>query len=231
MFGKSNQKAAIMKPHFVKTVIINRAVPGSGKTTLARNIVATLRGAGLLIANHSTDDFFMEDGRYRFDLNQLDTYHQWNLARFHRSLALGIDVVICDNTNLQPWQTAPYTGLARRYGYQVIFLNLLPRELWKHVQAQQITPEKPDAHEVPEARLAEFIRDFKDYDALLAPETPVDPAIHHHYIWNQSRKRPESVGPAAHFDLDRVVTVRPEEYHDAKNHIGAEFLALVRKSA
>jgi predicted kinase len=220
-----------MGKRFARTVIINRAVPGSGKTTLSRNIASSLRGAGLSIANHSTDDFFMADGRYCFDLTRLYTYHQWNRLSFEQSLRRGTDVVICDNTNLQPWQSAPYTDLARRFGYQIIFLNLTPRELWKHVAAQQVTAEKPDAHGVPEECLAQFIRDFNEYDPLLHRENPVDPALHHHYIWNRRKLCPEPFGPAAHFDLDHLVTVRPAEYHEAKKHIGEDFLELIRKSA
>lgn len=218
-------------PCFARTVIMNRAVPGSGKTSLSRCITDAIRAAGLSIANHSTDDFFMEDGRYCFDLTKLAVYHHWNLLGFQRSLRRGIDVVICDNTNLQPWQTAPYTDLARRHGYQVIFLNLTPRELWKHVAAQQVTQEKPDAHGVPEARLAEFIRDFNEYDELLNPSAAVDPARHHHYIWNQRNLCPEVAGPASHFDLDHLVTIRPDEYYEVKPHIGGDFLNLIRKSA
>ena len=43
----------------MKTVLINRAVPGSGKTTSAKNIFATVSAAGLTIAFHSTDEYFM----------------------------------------------------------------------------------------------------------------------------------------------------------------------------
>lgn len=84
-------------------------------------------------------------------------------------------MVICDSTNLQPWQTAPYTDLIRRYGYQVVSLNLTLRDLWTQVAAQQVPPEKPYAHGVPEARRAEFIHDFNEYDELLNPLTAVAP--------------------------------------------------------
>ena len=65
-----------MKASFVKTVIINRAVPGSGKTTIARCITQALRSVGLQVINHSTDEFFMHDGRYCFDISKLHKYHQ-----------------------------------------------------------------------------------------------------------------------------------------------------------
>lgn len=219
-----------MKNNFRKTVIINRAVPGSGKTSLARCITGTLSQEGLSIANHSTDDFFMVGNRYCFDIRKLHGFHKRNLENFKNSLCKGVDVVICDNTNIQPWQSEPYTDLARKYGYQIIFLNLTPRELRKHCQAQMVTPEKPDAHQVPEEKLAEFIRDFNLYDPLLSPAGKVDPARHRHFVWNKEKLCPEAVGPAAHFDLDHIVTIRPDEYHSAKKEIGGYFLSLLRKA-
>ena len=216
-----------MNMPFVKTVIINRAVPGSGKTTIARCITNALQDAGLQVANHSTDEFFMHDGRYCFDISKLHDYHQENLKNFIADLKRGTDIVICDNTNLQPWQTAPYTDSARKYGYKIIFLNLTPRELYKHVQAQLVTPEKPDAHGVPEERLAEFIDDFNTYNPLLDRTAVVDSNCHFHYQWDNSFLRPVAIGAAQHFDLDDVVTVEPHEYHEAKQNIGKLFVDLV----
>lgn len=217
-----------MKASFVKTVIINRAVPGSGKTTIARCITQSLQSAGLQVVNHSTDEFFMYDGRYCFDISKLHEYHQQNLKNFIADLQRGTDVVICDNTNLQPWQTAPYTDNARKYGYRIIFLNLTPRELHKHVQAQMVTPEKPDAHGVPEDRLAEFIEDFNTYNSLLDKKAPIDSKRHFHYQWDNQSLRPIATGSAQHFDLDDIITVEPQEYHQAKQIIGQQFISLVR---
>ena len=216
-----------MKTQFHKTVIINRAVPGSGKTTIARCITQALQEIGLQVVNPSTDEFFMHEGRYCFDIRKLNGFHQQNLKNFVRDLQRNIDVVICDNTNLQPWQTAPYTENARKYGYRIIFLNLTPRELYKHVQAQLVTPEKPDAHGVPEACLAEFINDFNTYNTLLDTKNPVDTRRHFHYRWDKSLLRPVAVGPSKHFDLDELVTVEPHEYHHAKDTIGQHFVDLV----
>lgn len=133
-----------MKPaSFRKTVLLNRAIPGSGKTAIARSISDTLASNGLHVGNHSTDDYFMRDGRYCFDVRKLMEYHQRNLLAFQRDLEVGKDGVICDNTNLLPWQTAPYTRLARRYGYRIVFLNFPPREFWKHIRAQQVRRRSP----------------------------------------------------------------------------------------
>ena len=58
-----------MKKQFKKTVIINRAVPGSGKTTLARCINSVLKNAGLSIVSHSTDNFFMQGNQFSRKIN------------------------------------------------------------------------------------------------------------------------------------------------------------------
>ena len=42
-----------------KTVIINRAVSGSGKTTISRCMAETVKVAGLSTAIHSTDGFVL----------------------------------------------------------------------------------------------------------------------------------------------------------------------------
>ena len=213
-----------MIKHFYKTIIINRAVPRSGKTTITRHITQSLQSVGLQVVNHSTDDFFMNDGRYCFDIKKLNEYHQRNLKNFVKDLKKGTDIVICDNTNLQPWQTEPYTKNARKYGYKIIFLNLTPRELHKHVQAQLVTPEKPDAHGVPEERLAEFIKDFNTYNSLLDKKSPINRKRHFHYRWDDTTLSPIAVGTAQHFDLDEVITIEPHEYHQAKVNIGPRFL-------
>ncbi len=105
-----------------KTVLINRAVPGSGKTTYTNVIIERLNQLGITRAVHSTDSFFMVDGRYVFEVEKLNGYHRDNLANFVLSLANGVDFVVCDNVNLSPWQTEPYTQAARAHGYQIIFM-------------------------------------------------------------------------------------------------------------
>ena len=114
----------------------------------------------------------MHGNNYRFDIHKLNSYHQLNQLNFEKDLAEARDVVVCDNTNLMPWQTEPYTNTARKYGYRIIMINFLPRELWKHIKSQIVTPEKPDAHGVSESLLAEFIRDFNT-NPLVAQEAEV----------------------------------------------------------
>jgi len=64
----------------MKIVLLNRAVPGSGKTTFAKDIHAKVSAAGYSIRVHSTDEYFMCDGRYAFDVSRLAECHARNLA-------------------------------------------------------------------------------------------------------------------------------------------------------
>lgn len=204
-------------PVFRKTVIMNRAVSGSGKTTLSRCVTDALRSVGATVGVHSTDDFFMRDGRYVFEIDKLHAYHAQNLANFTADLERGTDVVICDNMNLLPWQTQPYTDAARKYHYRILFLDFLPRELEKHLAAQVVTPEKPDAHGLSRELLERFIRNFNDYDDLLDPNTVRDIRRHRVFVWNHVDNVPMDTGALAqYFDSDKVIVIRPEEYHGMK---------------
>ena len=213
----------------MKTVLINRAVPGSGKTTFAKNIFAAVSSAGLTIAVHSTDEYFMRDGRYVFDRSMLGEYHRRNLAAFKESLAKGIDLVVVDNTNLHPWETEPYTTAARTAGYRIILMNFMPREFEKHMEAQKVTPEKPDAHEVPESSMREHIADFYAYNDLLDRNAAPDPTRHFNYRWDEYLQDVVRVPtPVKPFDYDILIQITPETYHALKNKIGDEVLAMMK---
>lgn len=209
----------------MKTVLINRAVPGSGKTTFAKNIFATVSSAGLSIAVHSTDEYFMRDGRYVFDISMLGEYHRRNLAAFKESLAKGTDLVVVDNTNLHPWETEPYTNAARAAGYQIILMNFMPREFEKHMAAQKVTPEKPDAHEVPESSMREHIADFYAYNDLIDKNAIPDPTRHFNYRWDEVLQDVvKTSDPVKPFDYDILIQITPETYHELKDRIGVIML-------
>ena len=214
----------------MKTVLINRAVPGSGKTTFAKNIFAAVSSAGLSIAIHSTDEYFMRDGRYVFDVSMLGEYHRRNLAAFKESLAKGIDLVVVDNTNLHPWETEPYTSAARDAGYQIILMNFKPREFEKHMEAQKVTPEKPDAHEVPESSMREHFADFYAYNDVLDKNAVPDSTRHFNYRWDDTLQDVVLVStPVKPFDYDTLIQITPETYHELKDTIGGKIMSFMSK--
>ena len=212
----------------MKTVIINRAVPGSGKTTMTRCITDELEKNQIPYAIHSTDDFFMVGNRYVFDITKLNEYHQKNLQNFEESLQKGVEVVICDNTNIAPWQSEPYTKLAREYDYQILYITLDPREIEKHVEAQKVTPQKPDAHGVEEDILKRMIEEYYTFDDLLNPKTVIDEEKHMHYEWSDEELKKVPVGIAKHFDLDFLIRILPHEYKEYQKKIGKKVLKIIK---
>lgn len=210
-----------------KTVIINRAVPGSGKTTITNSIVNHLKQNNIKVSVHSTDEYFMVDNRYLFELEKLGDYHEKNFDTFKKSILNDTDVVICDNTNIAPWQTQPYTKIAREYGYQIIFLTLDPRELEKHIESQQVTPQKPDAHGVKKEILEMMIKEYFLYDDLLNKNICIDQNKHLHYKWHYKYNKKIATDIEKHFDSDYIIRILPNEYKKAQLTIGNQILKLV----
>ena len=210
-----------------KTVIINRAIPGSGKTTIINCILHKLKNNDINVAIHSTDKYFMVGNRYVFDIAKLYQYHQKNLLEFEKSISKKLDVVICDNTNIAPWQTEVYTELARRYNYQILVITLDPRELEKHVASQKVTPQKPDAHEVSEDILKTMIKEYYIYDDLLNPRILINEDKHLQYKWDTATHTKTITGTAKHFDSDYIIRILPNEYKNLQQTIGTKILKFI----
>ena len=117
-----------------KTVIINRGIPASGKSTFAKIISNTLQKVGISSEIHSTDNFFMVEDKFVFNPNKLQEYHLKNQNNFFNSLKEKCDVVICDNTNIEPWEIKPYFNMAKEFDYKVLLLNFSLRDINEHIK-------------------------------------------------------------------------------------------------
>ena len=113
----------------MKIAIINRAVSGSGKSTMSKEI-----GKVVDCMIHSTDDYHFVDGSYQFNPSRLGEYHKLNLEAFTCSCVSGIPVVICDNTNVVDSHCIDYVHSAKMNGYKVIVLHFYPDSLDKHME-------------------------------------------------------------------------------------------------
>lgn len=98
----------------MKTMIIMRGLPGSGKSTVARSL-----GKGGAV--FSTDDFFMRRGKYLYDPTKISEAHAWNQHRVDEALSRGVSPVVVDNTNVMLAHAQPYLDMARQHGYKVVF--------------------------------------------------------------------------------------------------------------
>ena len=210
-----------------KTVIINRAISGSGKSTITNCIVEKLKSNNISVSVYSTDDFFIINGRYIFDFDKLSEYHKKNFKSFKKSIENKLDVVICDNTNLSPWETEAYRNLAREYNYQILIITLDSREIEEHILSQRITKENPNAHGISEETLKNMIRRYYTFDDLLNPKIMVNPNNHVNYRWDREKEERVDIRVSKHFDSDMVLRIVSSEFKEKQLTIGQEVLKII----
>jgi predicted kinase len=101
-----------------KILFIVRGLPGSGKSTFAKTLGGT---------HFETDNFFMVDGEYKFDVTKLKAAHEWCQNSVNTAMILNIttdlnDTIVVSNTFTQEWEMKPYFDMAETYGYRVFTL-------------------------------------------------------------------------------------------------------------
>ena len=104
-----------------KTLVILRGLSGSGKTTLANNIKKEDTDNISIV---SSDQFFMKDNEYKFDINKLEEAHQYCYRSCQMCLRNNIKTVIIDNTNSTLKEYKKYKDLAKGNDYKVVVLEI-----------------------------------------------------------------------------------------------------------
>ena len=103
----------------MKLAVIMRGLPGSGKSTRARLIAGR---NGIICA---ADDFFLEeDGETNFSGPMVPEAHAGNVLAFQCALMLGVEIVVCDNTNIKHEEYEPYVRMAEEAGYKVAIIAM-----------------------------------------------------------------------------------------------------------
>jgi predicted kinase len=92
---------------------IVRGLPGSGKSSYAAKISKNVFAA---------DDFFMEDGEYKFDPFKLSEAHAQCQERTKLALQNGNDAVVA-NTFTQRWEMEPYLVMAKTHNARVVVVD------------------------------------------------------------------------------------------------------------
>lgn len=87
-------------------LILVRGLPGSGKSTIAKQ----LDGIHL-----EADQYFMIDGEYQFDVYKLRQAHEWCQSETRLHLRRGFDVVV-SNTFTTIKELRPYFEIAQEFG-------------------------------------------------------------------------------------------------------------------
>lgn len=86
-------------------------MPGSGKSTLASKLVPDS-------AHVESDDYFITDGKYKFDIEKLSDAHIWCKKSVEDLMKIGVPCAV-SNTSIQRWEYQPYLDMATRYKYDV----------------------------------------------------------------------------------------------------------------
>lgn len=137
-----------------KVLVIMRGIPGCGKSYLAKRVLECTIGFNSDYHLHilSTDDYFCQNGTYRFDPNKLSDAHGWNHNRTFQALSRGYSPVIIDNTNTQMWEMKPYAMMATDYGYIIEILE--PDTHWCFHDKELV---KRNTHGVSKAKIQEML--------------------------------------------------------------------------
>lgn len=112
-------------------VILLRGCPGSGRTTLAKNILqkaGVIDQIGHLI---SADNYFFDNtNKYNFNKNELPAAHSWNKRVMLHLLKERRSPIFVDNIHLEVWEMKEMTELAVSNNYLVETLE--PDTPWKY---------------------------------------------------------------------------------------------------
>lgn len=100
--------------------IILRGLPGSGKSHLAKLIVNHAEGVYRLC---SADDFFVRDGKYKFDGSRIGLAHDYCWRSFVEGINLKLNIIV-DNTNTTKKEYERYVDYAKNNGYIVSIVTV-----------------------------------------------------------------------------------------------------------
>lgn len=103
----------------MKTLVLMRGPSGCGKSTYAEKLKAEKGGVIF-----STDDFFMIEGKYQFNISKLGEYHNKNRERTLCAMKDGVETIIIDNTNINVRDMEPYFRMASQYEYEIQLIQM-----------------------------------------------------------------------------------------------------------
>ena len=141
-----------------KLCCVLKGVPGSGKSTKARQIVAEATKNNQTSLICSTDDFFVEHGNgiYKFEASLLGKAHNQNYKKFCKAIDEGIEIVIVDNTNIKVRDFKPYVLYANNSGYEIVLIEPTTEWAWNAEECF-----KRNTHGVPKETIQRMINQYQ----------------------------------------------------------------------
>ena len=116
-----------------KVLYIVRGIPGSGKSTFAKQLTSNV-----FEADHY---FYDNDGNYNFIPSEIKEAHKECQQFVGYAMESSIPKIAVSNTFTQEWEMEPYFEMAKKYGYAVFTVVVENRHGGKNV------------HNVPEDKI------------------------------------------------------------------------------
>lgn len=107
-----------------KQIKVMRGIPGSGKSTYAKQLAHEAAQLEQLPIICSADEYFMQNGTYQFDATKLGEAHKYCLRKFMLMLEDRMYPIIVDNTNINIEDIAPYVAVGEAYDYEVEIIQV-----------------------------------------------------------------------------------------------------------
>jgi len=100
----------------MKTLILLRGLPGSGKSTFAKMLIAADKD----YCHKEADMYFVDrEGNYKFKPSDLPAAHKWCKDEVEFLMRYEHSPIAVSNTFTQEWEMDAYYELAEKYGYRV----------------------------------------------------------------------------------------------------------------
>lgn len=127
-----------------QTLYLIRGVPGSGKSTIGKKMLAE----GVVHAHFEADMYFTSPtGRYDYDNTKVNLAHKWCRQQTLEAIQRGKSVVVC-NTFSQPHELVPYYEMSDHYRVKLVIIRA--------------TGNYQNVHGIPEEIIASMRAKFKD---------------------------------------------------------------------
>lgn len=105
----------------LKSLVLVRGAPSSGKTTIARSILSGDQiGIGKTSKAYFESDFwFQRTGAYQYDAAKVGEADGWCLQQCENVMKVNTNLIVIANDFILLWQLELYHKLAAQYGYTV----------------------------------------------------------------------------------------------------------------